>query len=213
MQHCGVICNPSMIWFKPHYNMQQCSTVMLGVIIIIIIIIIIIKIKNIIVIILLTGANRDFLQSPHCAVNRLQHVHSSGPGAIVCKSCATHQALVTCSMSCFVPCGTKGQLSYTVWQSLNRIYLSSILLAEPLTDEGGEETRVPGENPWWRANTCMACDLFMTVMCNSATSSKWKQSSDAMIHNWVTHMCMTLHDTRMTESLYNDDTVPSCNTM
>ena len=23
---------------------------------------------------------------------------------------------------------------------------------KPLTDEGGEETRVPGENPWWRAS-------------------------------------------------------------
>ena len=33
-------------------------------------------------------------------------------------------------------------------QSLNPIYLSFILLAEPLTDEGGEETRVPKENPW-----------------------------------------------------------------
>ena len=27
------------------------------------------------------GAVRDFLQSPHCVANRLQHVHSSGPGA------------------------------------------------------------------------------------------------------------------------------------
>ena len=30
-----------------------------------------------------------YLQSPHCAVNRLQHVRSNGPGAIVCKSRAT----------------------------------------------------------------------------------------------------------------------------
>ena len=37
---------------------------------------------------------------------------------------------------------------YKVWQSLNYIYLSFILLAEPLTDEGGEETGVPIENPW-----------------------------------------------------------------
>ena len=27
-----------------------------------------------------------------------------------------------------------------------------ILLAEPLTDEGGEETRVPEENPWQGAS-------------------------------------------------------------
>ena len=29
----------------------------------------------------------------------------------------------------------------------NHIYFSFILLAEPLTDEGGEETGVHGENP------------------------------------------------------------------
>ena len=48
--------------------------------------------------------------------------------------------------------GTNGQLSYKVWQSLNRIYLSFILLAQPLTGEGREETAVPGENPWRRAS-------------------------------------------------------------
>ena len=39
----------------------------------------------------------------------LQHVRSSGPGAIVCKSRATHRALITCNM-CYVPRGTKEQL-------------------------------------------------------------------------------------------------------
>ena len=57
------------------------------------------------------GAIPDFLQSLHCAAIRLQHVRSSGPGAIVCKSCATHQAFVTYSM-CIGSCGTKRQLSY-----------------------------------------------------------------------------------------------------
>ena len=42
-------------------------------------------------------------------------------------------------MSCYMPRGTKGQLSYEVWQSLNHMYLSFILLAEPLTDDGGEK--------------------------------------------------------------------------
>ena len=40
------------------------------------------------------------------------------------------------------------------------MYLNFISLAEPLTDEGGEETGVPGENPWRRAseNVCQpAC--------------------------------------------------------
>ena len=34
---------------------------------------------------------QDFLQSPHCTTKRLQHVHSCGLGAIVCKS---HRALI-----------------------------------------------------------------------------------------------------------------------
>ena len=59
---------------------------------------------------------------------------------------------ITCNMSWYVPRGTKGQLSYYVWQSLNRIYLSFILLAELSADEGGEETRVNGENPWRQAS-------------------------------------------------------------
>ena len=52
------------------------------------------------IIIAYKGAIRYFLQSPHCAANRLQHVRSSGPGAIVCKSRATYRALITCNMSC-----------------------------------------------------------------------------------------------------------------
>ena len=52
------------------------------------------------------------LQSPHCSTNRLQHIRSSGPGAIVCKSRATHRALITYNMSCYVPHGTRGQFSY-----------------------------------------------------------------------------------------------------
>ena len=36
--------------------------------------------------------------------------------------------------------------------SLNHIYFSFVYLAEPLTDEGGEETGVPGENPLQRAS-------------------------------------------------------------
>ena len=50
----------------------------------IIIIIIIIIMKKIIMIMMIALKN-----SPHCAANRLQHVRSSGPGAIVCKSRAS----------------------------------------------------------------------------------------------------------------------------
>ena len=58
----------------------------------------------IIIIIAFKGGIRDFLQSPHSAANCLQHVRSSGPGAIMCKSCATHRALITfkCHVTCHV---------------------------------------------------------------------------------------------------------------
>ena len=60
-----------------------------------IIIIIIIIIINCI-----ESAIRDLLQLPGCAANCLQHVRSSGQGAIVCKSRATHRAVIACNMSC-----------------------------------------------------------------------------------------------------------------
>ena len=59
-------------------------------------------VHNITIIIALKGAIRDFLQSPHSAANCLQHVRSSGPGAIVCKSRTTHRTLITCK--CHVTC-------------------------------------------------------------------------------------------------------------
>ena len=74
-------------------------------IIIIIIIIIIIAFK---------GAVREFLQSPHSAANCLQHARSSDPGQIVCKSRATHRALITCNM-CYE--GTAQLLSLTELKS------------------------------------------------------------------------------------------------
>ena len=42
--------------------------------------------------------NSKFLPSPHCDVNCLQHVCSSDPGAIVCKSRAIHWAFIVCNM-------------------------------------------------------------------------------------------------------------------
>ena len=76
------------------------------------VIIIIITRMIMILMIVLKGAVRTFLQSPHCAANSLQHIRSSSQGAIVCKSCATHRALITINMSCYVPRGTKRQLSH-----------------------------------------------------------------------------------------------------
>ena len=65
--------------------------------------------------------NSRCLQSPHCAMNCLRDVTSSGQGtivckshAIVCKSHATHQVLITCTMLCAVSCkGTAQLLSLT----------------------------------------------------------------------------------------------------
>ena len=47
------------------------------------------------IIMALKSTIRVCLQSPHCAANCLQHARSSGRGAIVCKSRATHPALIT----------------------------------------------------------------------------------------------------------------------
>ena len=44
----------------------------------------------------LKGAIQDFLRSNHCAANCLQHQCSCGHGAIMCKSFASHGALITC---------------------------------------------------------------------------------------------------------------------
>ena len=48
-------------------------------------------------------------------------------------------------------CGTKGQLSYYVWQSWIELEITFILasfyLLKPLSDEGGEETGVLRETP------------------------------------------------------------------
>ena len=67
------------------------------------------------------GTIRDFLQSPHCAANRLQHVRSSGPGAIVCKSRAStsnayHVQHVVLSATWYE--GTAQLLSLTEFKSL-----------------------------------------------------------------------------------------------
>ena len=64
------------------------------------------------IIIAFEGAVRDFLQSPRCAANHLQHVRSSGPDVILCKSRATHRAHIMCN-SCYMPHGTNRQLSIT----------------------------------------------------------------------------------------------------
>ena len=84
----------------------------------------------IIVIIAFKGAFRDLLQFPHCATNCLQHVRSSGQGAVVCKSRATHRALITCNLQCATWYEETAQLLSLT--ELNRIYFSVTLLAETI---------------------------------------------------------------------------------
>ena len=62
---------------------------------------------------------------------------------ITCDTSSAYQVQV----SCYVPLGTKGQLSYWVWQRWNRIYLSFILLAEPLNRWRRGENRSSRRKP------------------------------------------------------------------
>ena len=83
----------------------------------------------IIIIILIKGAVQDFMQSPHCAANCLQHVRSSDPGAIMRKSRATHRTLIMCNMLCATWYGGTAQLSsLTEFESHSFL----ILLAETI---------------------------------------------------------------------------------
>ena len=107
--------------------------------IIITIIIILIIIIIIIIIIAMRGAMRDFLQSPHCAANCLQHVRSSGLGAIVCKARAnTSSAYHVQPAACHLVRRDSSAIKF------DRVEIAFILplfyWLKPLTDEGGEET-------------------------------------------------------------------------
>ena len=75
----------------------------------------------------------NFSQSPHCAVNCLQ-TYTHVAWAQSCEN-PVQQIERVSHATCRVPHSTKGQLSYQVWPSWNRIYFSFILLAEPLTTE------------------------------------------------------------------------------
>ena len=76
-----------------------------------------------------------------------------------CSCVPTHPAIITCSaLRATWYEGTAQLLSLT---QLNRIYFSIIILAEPLTDEGGVETGVPGENPWGQASELRMCSIVL----------------------------------------------------
>ena len=68
------------------------------------------------------------ISSPRCELSPARTLKWPGYNRvqIMCNTLSAHHT------QCRVPRGMKGQLSYKVWQSLNRIHLSFILLAEPL---------------------------------------------------------------------------------
>ena len=62
----------------------------------------------------------------------------------------TYVALATCCVTCHVVRRDGSAIKFDRVEIA--FVFSFILLAEPLTDEGGEETGEPGENPWRRAS-------------------------------------------------------------
>ena len=100
---------------------------------------------SVIMMISLKGSIRDFynlLTAPRSFSNTCAQV-------IRAQSCANHvQNIERLLRATCVPRGSKEQLSYEVWQSFNRVYLSSIWFLKPLPDEGGKETGVPAKTPY-----------------------------------------------------------------
>ena len=117
-----------------------------------------------IIIIALIGANRDFLQSPYCVANSLQHVRSNGQATIVNKSRLTHRAFITWNMSRATSYeGTAHLLSLTEFKShLFELYF--------IGDGGEEEAGVPGGNPWRSASIVHAAALKQNWQIKLATS-------------------------------------------
>ena len=108
----------------------------------------------IIIIIAFKGAIRDFLQSPHSTANCLQHV--AYVQVARAQSCANHVqhieplSLASVMLRATWYEGTAQLLSLTELKShLFELYFVGWTIK---TDEGGEETGVPGENLWRRAS-------------------------------------------------------------
>ena len=128
---------------------MQCisQTDLLDNLIIRIIIIIIIIIIKIIIIIAFKGAINFFTIS-----SQRRELIPSGPGATVCKSRATHQALIMCK--CHVMCHlTRRDSSAIKFDIVEIAFIWALFYwLNHKTNEVGEETRVPREHPWRRAS-------------------------------------------------------------
>ena len=92
------------------------------------------------------GAVRDFLQSPRCTANCLQHATLKWPRHNGVKiTCNTSSAYHVQRVVCHLVRRDSSAIKF------DRVEIACILALlnglKPLTDEGGEETGVPGENP------------------------------------------------------------------
>ena len=58
------------------------------------VVVVVVLVVAVVVVVVVTrafqAAIRDFLHSPHCVANRLQHVRSSGLGAVVCNTSSAY---------------------------------------------------------------------------------------------------------------------------
>ena len=102
----------------------------------------------IMIIITFKGTIRDFFIISLLRCELSKHACSSGLCANVCKSHATHRALIMCSrhVVCYVVRSGSSAIRFDRVQLA--FVLTEFLLAEPLTDKGEEETGIPRENPW-----------------------------------------------------------------
>ena len=123
----------------------------------------------IIIIIAFQGAIRDFLQSSHSSADCLLHVRSSGLGAIMCKSRATHRALITCK--CRVTCHLVRRDSSAI--KLDRVEIAFIWayfigwIIKPMKVDGVRDTgpRFLFPVPFLLCFSVFSCSLFPPYFC------------------------------------------------
>ena len=99
--------------------------------------------------------NIDHIERPNWTFLQSRSAANTYAQVARAQSCANHVQRIqrlsraACRVTCHVVRKDSSAIQY---DSVNRIYFCYILLAESLTDEGGEETVVPGENLWRRAS-------------------------------------------------------------
>ena len=123
-------------------------------------------------------------------MNCLQRVCSSGQGVKVCKSCATHQALITCNMSCAMWYeGTAQLLSLT---ELSCIYCN-IILAKTMS-------RVASRARDCRKNIGMPAKIQTCCGKKTPNPEKCRKRKDRL-KSRVTVVCITFRKQRTTSVL------------